>query len=76
MGTITFETKVYENDWEYLLKGNRLKKMVEVCRHRFDQTILYVNNVEHPGIVAQYAEKLVLSGVISSFVHNCRGSRR
>ena len=68
MGTITFETKVYENDWEYLLKGNRLKKMVEACHHRFDQTILYVNNVEHPSIVARYAEKLVLSGVISSFV--------
>ena len=66
--TITFETKCYENDWEYLLKTDRLKRAVDKCHYPFDRVVLYINNVRDPKRVAQYAEKLVLSGVISEFV--------
>jgi hypothetical protein len=67
--TITFETKCYENDWEYLLKAGRLKKAVALCRYPFDRVVLHINNVRNPDKVARYASKLLLSGVISEFVH-------
>ena len=43
--TITFETKVWENDWEIMLKTDRIKQMIERCHHPFDEKILYINNV-------------------------------
>lgn len=67
--SITFETKCYEKDWAYLLKCDRLRRMKETCRYPFDRAVLHINNVEDPGHVARYAEKLVLSGVIDAFVH-------
>ena len=67
--TITLETKCYENDWEYLLKTDRLKEAAALCRYPFDRIVLYINNVKDPDKVARYADKLVRSGVISQFVH-------
>lgn len=67
--TITFETKCYENDWEYLLKTDRLRKAVALCNYPFDRIVLYINNVNDPGKVGEYAEKLVRSGVIDEFVY-------
>ena len=66
--TITFETKCYENDWEYLLKTERLKKAVALCCYPFDRVVLHINNVKNPDKVARYASRLLLSGVISEFV--------
>ncbi|MGD0488867.1 MAG: hypothetical protein ABSB94_16965 [Syntrophorhabdales bacterium] len=66
--TVTFETKCYENDWEYLLKADRLKKTVALCRYPFDRVVLHINNVKNPDKVARYASRLLLSGVISEFV--------
>jgi hypothetical protein len=67
--SITFETKCYENDWEYLLKTDRVRRMKEACRYPFDRAVFAVNNVKNPEVVARYAEKLVLSGVIDAYVH-------
>ena len=66
--TITFETKCYENDWEHLLKTERLKKAVALCRYPFDRVVLHINNVKNQDKVARYASRLLLSGVISEFV--------
>jgi hypothetical protein len=67
--SVTFETKCYEHDWEYLLKGNRLKKMIRACGYPFDSRVLYINNVQDRHQVESYAESSVRSGVIDSFIH-------
>lgn len=67
--TITFETKCYENDWEYVLRTNRLKKAIDRCGYPFDRRVLYINNVENPEKVGAYAERLVRTGVIDNFVY-------
>ena len=66
--SVTFETKCYEADWEYLLKTGRLKKAISLCHYPFDQTMLLINNVSDPVKVGKYAERLVQAGVLSSFV--------
>src|SRR5271157_2456147 len=66
--SVTFETKCYEADWEYLLKTGRLKKALSLCHYPFDQTMLLINNVSDPAKVGKYAERLVHAGVLSSFV--------
>ncbi len=67
--SITLETKVWENDWELVLKTSRLRDLVSRCNHSFDQRILYINNVKNPSIVEAHAQKLVNEGVIDQFVH-------
>jgi hypothetical protein len=67
--TITFETKCYENDWEYLLRTDRLKRAVALCNYPFDRVVLYINNVNYPRKVGEYAERLVRSGVIDEVIH-------
>lgn len=67
--TITFETKVWENDWELILKTSRLKDLVERCKHPLDQKILYINNVKNPLEVERHAQKWMDEGVIDQFVH-------
>lgn len=66
--TITFETKCYENDWEYLLKAGRLKKMKDACRYTFDRSVLHINNVNDPEEVERWAARLINQGVIDACV--------
>ncbi|MGM0884325.1 MAG: hypothetical protein ACQEXQ_25210 [Bacillota bacterium] len=65
---VTFETKCYEKDWEFLLKTKRLETMIDYNRFRFKEKILYINNVQDVKEVASYAQKLVARGVLTSFV--------
>jgi hypothetical protein len=67
--TITFETKVWENDWELVLKTSRLKDLVNRCQHDFDRRVLYINNVNNPKEVEYHAQKWIDKGVIDQFVH-------
>lgn len=67
--SITLETKVWENDWELVLKTSRLKDLILRCNHPFDQRILYINNVKNPSIVEAHAKRLINDGVIDQFVH-------
>lgn len=67
--TITLETKVWENDWELILKTSRLKELVNRCKHQFDKKILYINNVKDPLEVESYAQRWIDKGVIDQFVH-------
>jgi hypothetical protein len=66
--TITFETKVWENDWEIMLKTDRIKQMIERCRHSFDEKILYINNVSDLDAVKRAADRLVAQKIISKYV--------
>jgi len=65
--TITFETKCYESDWEYLLKAGRLKKMKDACRYPFDRSVLHINNVNDPDEVERWAARAVAAGVIDLY---------
>lgn len=67
--SITLETKVWENDWELVLKTSRLKTLVERCNHQFDHRVLYINNVKNPSEVEFHAEKLISDGVIDQYIH-------
>jgi hypothetical protein len=67
--TITFETKVWENDWELVLKTSRLEDLVKRCEHHFDHRVLYINNVKNPLEVESHAKRWIDKGVIDQFVH-------
>ena len=64
---VTFETKVYEKDWKYILKGDYLDNMIERCNYNFSEKILFINNVKDKNRVTKYAEKKLKNGIIDSF---------
>lgn len=66
--TITFETKVWEKDWEIILKTSRLKNMIERCHYGFKERVLYINNVRNFKEVSSFAKDLVKNGVISKYI--------
>jgi len=67
--TITFETKVWEKDWELILKTSRLEKILSRCNHEFDKKILLINNVSQFDKVASQAERLIKKGVLTEFIN-------
>lgn len=67
--TITFETKVWENDWEIILKTDRINQMIERCNHTFAEKILYINNVKNINLVRDAANKLIDKKIITKFIH-------
>jgi hypothetical protein len=67
--TITFETKVWENDWEIILKTDRVNQMIERCHHSFSEKILYINNVSDLKAVCLAADKLIRKDIITKYVN-------
>jgi hypothetical protein len=65
---ITFETKVWENDWEIMLKSHRIKQMIERCHFPFDEKIIYINNVNDLDSVKRAADQLVSQHIISKYI--------
>lgn len=65
--SVTLETKCWENDWEFLLKTDRIQRMTERSAFNFAKRTLIINNVENPGKVSSHAERLVRSGVLTDF---------
>ncbi|MFW5887138.1 MAG: hypothetical protein ACOCUL_05210 [Bacteroidota bacterium] len=65
---VTFETKCYENDWEFLLKAGRLQKMIEYCDYPFEKRVLYINNVSDLALVKKSADKCINKNIIDSYV--------
>jgi hypothetical protein len=64
---VTFETKVWQNDWEYILKGKYLDEVIKQCHYPFDEKVLIINNVSDRIEVEKYAIKKVKEGVIDSY---------
>lgn len=64
---VTFETKVYEKDWEYILKGNYLKEMILRNNYSFYKRIVLINNVSNIEKVRMYAQSKVKEGVIDAY---------
>lgn len=65
--SVTFEIKVYENDWEYLLKGDYLAKIISRCNYNFKNKILFINNVNDINLVKKFADKKIEEGVIDRY---------
>ena len=67
MNAITFETKIYENDWQYVLKTNYLDNMISRCDYSFTHKWLMINNVKDIEEVKKYADKKVAKGIIDKY---------
>ncbi|HDQ25963.1 MAG TPA: hypothetical protein ENN43_04375 [bacterium] len=65
---VTFETKVWEGDWRFVLCTGRLEKMIKSLNYGFNEKILYINNVKDRARVGRAAEKKRRRGVIDSYV--------
>jgi len=66
---VTFETKCYENDWEILLKTNRLRNMATRHTYPFTERILYINNVSNYSRVRRFADTAVDQGIIDKYMY-------
>ena len=64
---ITFETKCYENDWEYLLKTKYLDNMILNCNVPFAFRQIIINNVNGRGEVAKWAELKKQENIIDDY---------
>lgn len=67
MNTITFETKCYENDWEFILQTPYLDEMVERCNTAFHHKQLIINNVNDLSLVCKNADEKIKKGVIDAY---------
>ena len=65
--SVTFEIKVYENDWEFLLIGHYLDKIINRCNYNFKKKFLFINNVKDLKEVKKYADIKVKNGVIDEY---------
>jgi hypothetical protein len=68
MTTVTFETKVWQADWQALLLTHRIERMIGRCNYSFARRVLHINNVDDTGPVIAAAERLISRGVLTEFV--------
>jgi hypothetical protein len=61
---VTFETKVWENDWEYILSGHYMQEIIKRCQYNFTKKIVIINNVSDIEKVTFHAKKLINRGII------------
>lgn len=65
---VTFEIKLYENDWKFLLIGDYLDKIIARCNYNFERKVLFINNVNDIEKVKKYADKKIIKGVIDEYI--------
>lgn len=64
---ITFETKVWEKDWRYILHGDYLDQIIGRCNYSFVEKIIIINNVSNRTKVEKHARKKMAEGVIDAY---------
>lgn len=64
---VTFETKVWENDWPMLLCSGRLKLMIDRNNFDFPRRQLIINNVKDPAKVKAAAQLLVDKKILTDY---------
>jgi hypothetical protein len=64
---LTFETKVWEKDWEYILKDGYLETMISNCNYKFEKKHLIVNNVNNRSVVEKHCKEKIQTGVIDAY---------
>jgi hypothetical protein len=65
---VSFETKVWEKDYEIILKSGRIQNMIARCHYPFEQKKLFINNVNDLAKVQRLADKLISKSVIDQYV--------
>jgi len=65
--SVTYETKVWENDWRNILIGDYLDRAIAKCNHQFTKKNLIINNVNDKSLVEEYAKIKVEEGFIDSY---------
>jgi hypothetical protein len=65
--SVTFETKCWEQDWEVLLKTDRLEQMIARNQFPFAARVLIINNVDDVAEVSRHAQAAVERGVLTAF---------
>jgi hypothetical protein len=65
--SVTFETSVWERDWQKILCTPLLGEMIARCHHPFQRKRLYINNVENLLAVRQAAAQLVEQGILDEY---------
>lgn len=66
--TVTFETKVWEKDWDLIMKTPFLGRTIDSCGDLVSKRVLYINNVKNAQQVIQAANQLVAKGTIDSWI--------
>jgi len=66
--SVSFETKVWEKDYEIILKSGRIQNMIARCHYPFEQKKLFINNVSDLAKVQRLADKLISKSVIDQYV--------
>src|ERR1035437_7042611 len=64
---VTFETKCWENDWEFILGGNYLDTMIDRCQYPFQEKVLMINNVRNLTMVKRFADKKIKQKTIDAY---------
>lgn len=64
---VTYETKVWEKDWEYILKGNYLEKIIAANNYEFAKRHIIINNVKKRHLVEKYCEQKIKEGIIDCY---------
>ena len=65
--TVTFETKCYYNDWEFLIKKNILSKMISNCNYNFANRTLFLNNFNDYKEISGHADRLIKNNIIDEY---------
>lgn len=65
--SVTFETKCYFNDWEFLVKKNLLAKMIANCNYNFANRVLFLNNFDDYSLIKKEVDELVKKNVLDEY---------
>jgi hypothetical protein len=65
---VTFETKVWEKDWDLIIKTPFLERTIDRCGDLVSNRVLYINNVKNDQQVIEVANQLVANGTIDSWI--------
>lgn len=65
--TITFETKCYEKDWQYIVKDGLIADMIKNCNYNFDKKVLFLNNFSDYRSIKQEADRLISRNIIDEY---------
>ena len=67
MSTVTFETQCWENDYEYIFTGDRLKQEIAHCNYPFAKRQVIINKVFNRKKVQALAERCKQNGIIDAY---------
>jgi hypothetical protein len=65
--TVTFETKCYYNDWEFLVKKNLISKMISNCNYNFSNRRLFLNNFDDYKEIKHHVDNLIKNNIIDEY---------